>query len=83
MSRFRVRGISGVPRFSFTAVGPLIICGGLLSSRDFDRKSVRYLGVYFDEMLKVLGHVRFLEGKVIALFDRLRGCASAGWGLHY
>lgn len=47
------------------------------------KKNVRYLGVYFDEKLKVNTHCDYLREKVNKLFEKLRRLAGSGWGLRF
>ena len=46
-------------------------------------KSVRYLGVHYDEGMKVRTHCEYLRGKINQLFNKLGRVARAEWGLRF
>ena len=46
-------------------------------------KSIKYLGVYYDEGMKVRTRGKYLHGKITNLFSKLRRVARAEWGLRF
>ena len=47
------------------------------------RKSIRYLGVRYNELLRAEEHVEYLERKVLVLFAQFRKVAAMNWGLKF